>query len=301
MPEQKCEICRHYEPAPMWKRGWCRNPLLFSETQNHLVGADDLDCNRGMGSYWEAMVEEPVDAEPVARFERTPMNHESTGRFTRPQPRMIAPENPQAQPYGTQHSGSRPVQPPRQQAEAAAPRQQTRRRVTPAVRQPEPPQPGGDYSTPLEPYSWGSYLRRSYPVIAIILLLGVFWIWTARYLAPPTATPTVVAAPVASAVPVAVITPTAVAAAPPPAAAAPPSAPPGVLGPGATVVVKTAGGAGANIREKPSTSAAIVTAVDDGGTLKITGNSQEAGGYTWWPVSGDGFQGWVAGTLIELP
>ena len=76
MPEHKCSTCKHYESAPMWKKGWCRNPLLYSPQQSHLVGEDDLDCNRGMGSYWEA-----IDA-PAA---------DDPGRFTPPPPRNIAP------------------------------------------------------------------------------------------------------------------------------------------------------------------------------------------------------------------
>ena len=73
---------------------------------------------------------------------------------------------------------------------------------------------------------------------------------------------------------------------------------PGVVAPGARVVIRTSG-AGANIRERPTTNANVVTAQDDGVVLSITGPSQEADGFTWWPVRGDGFEGWVASALIE--
>ena len=53
MTGRKCSSCKHYEPAPIWRKGWCRNPLLYSPQQSHLVGEDDLDCERGMGNYWE--------------------------------------------------------------------------------------------------------------------------------------------------------------------------------------------------------------------------------------------------------
>ncbi|MCO5176399.1 MAG: hypothetical protein M9890_05415 [Thermomicrobiales bacterium] len=57
MTGRKCSTCKHYEPAPIWRRGWCRNPVLYAPQQNHLVFEDDLDCERGMGNYWE-----PADA-----------------------------------------------------------------------------------------------------------------------------------------------------------------------------------------------------------------------------------------------
>src|SRR5918911_1435561 len=59
MPDKRCSTCKYYEPAPIWRKGWCRNPLLYSPQQSHLVGEDDLDCDRGMGNYWE-----PIDGGP---------------------------------------------------------------------------------------------------------------------------------------------------------------------------------------------------------------------------------------------
>jgi len=77
-----------------------------------------------------------------------------------------------------------------------------------------------------------------------------------------------------------------------------PAPPPGVIAPGARVVIVTSG-AGANIRQQPTTSAAVVTSQDDGTVLTITGNSQQADGLTWWPVQGDGYSGWIAEALIS--
>ncbi len=53
-PERKCSTCKFYEPAPIWRKGWCRNPLLYAPQQSHLVAEDDLDCSRGLSDYWEA-------------------------------------------------------------------------------------------------------------------------------------------------------------------------------------------------------------------------------------------------------
>lgn len=278
----------------MWKRGWCRNPLLFAQHQSHLVGEDDLDCNRGMGSYWEELGPDEADVEPVVRFNRPPQPQpETTGRFTKPAPRTIAPASNLAP--ASSRRNPEPISVRRDGVETIE-----RPRVRVATKPARPAAPTGNYSPPQESYSWGEYLRRSYPAIGIILLLGVLWVWSARYLSTtvtPTPTPQLVAPTAAPVGAVAVITPTAAPAAPP----APPVAPPGTIGPGAQVIVQTPGGAGANIRANPSTAGAPVTAVDDGTPLLITGASQDADGYRWWPVQGDGFAGWVAGSLIALP
>jgi hypothetical protein len=302
MTERKCSTCKHFEAAPMWKKGWCRNPLLFSPQQSHLVGEDDLDCNRGMGSYWE-----PLDSDTA--------DEEMYGRFVPPPPRTIAPAN--TAPYPTQpaapQSGRRPVSqavtqpitPPHAARPDRAPTPVTR--AQPRTRQgalePVPHSSPTGYAPPEDRYSWGDYLRRSYPVIGVILLLGAFWVLASRQLAArdqvtETIVPTVqqgLSQPPTAAV----ITPT-VAGATAPAAAPAATAPPGVLGPGAKVVVKTPGGEGANIRDQPTTNSNVVTAQDDGTALTITGASKDADGYTWWPVQGDGFSGWVAASLIEL-
>lgn len=284
MAERKCGNCKYYEAAPLWKKGWCRNPRLFSAGQNHLIGADDLDCDRGIGSYWEAP-DDLADADPLARF-------------TRPG-RTIAPAAPQGQ-----HPARRTPTPPpivvRRDDEEPTERPTTRRTAA-TPQKPAPVTIPEGYETAHEPYSWGTYLRRSYPAIGVILLLGAVWIWSARLLSggpqvAPTA-PLVAPTVVATAIAVPVITPTAPGMAAPGASALPVAAP-GTIGPGASIIIQTPGGAGANIRQTPSASGTLVTALDDGTALTITGASREADGYTWWPVTGAGVTGWVAGSLI---
>lgn len=51
--DRKCSTCRHYQPSPLWRKGWCRNPLLYDRNTNHLVEADSLACNRTFIDYWE--------------------------------------------------------------------------------------------------------------------------------------------------------------------------------------------------------------------------------------------------------
>lgn len=57
--ERKCSTCKHYQPSPLWRKGWCRNPLLYDRNTNHLVEGDSLACNRTFIDYWEP-IEGPV-------------------------------------------------------------------------------------------------------------------------------------------------------------------------------------------------------------------------------------------------
>ena len=301
----RCGTCKHYEAAPMWKKGWCRNPLLYSPQQSHLVAEDDLDCNRGMGSYWEPIEGELADEAPfVPLVPPAP----STTRFAAPPPRTIAPANPgPASPTSPQRPAPRrepvgPIARPQARPEASR-RQQPRPGRPPVARQPlESDSPDG-YAAADE-RARGDYLRRIYPAIGIILLLGAFWVGSSAYLArradtgetePAVAVP---ANPATAQVTVIVPSPTVASAAGPAPTPTLPTPPPGVVAPGARVVVSTAGD-GANIRQEPSLSAPTVTAVANGTVLTITGESREADDYTWWPVSGEGVSGWVAGALIE--
>lgn len=286
MTERKCGNCKYYESAPLFRKGWCRNPRLFSTGQNHLIGADDLDCDRGIGSYWEAPEGEGADADPLARF-------------TKPAGRTIAPAPPEAgrtprrtpppPPIVVRRGDEEPIERPTMRRAAANPAKAA------------PVAIAEGYEAAHEPYSWGTYLRRSYPAIGVILLLGAVWIWSARLLSGgPPVTPTVpLVAPVvvATVVSVPVITPTAAGAVAPGASTLPVAAP-GTIGPGASVIIQTPGGAGANIRQTPSASGALVTALNDGTALTITGASKDADGYTWWPITSTGVTGWVAGSLI---
>lgn len=78
--ERKCSTCRHYQASPLWRKGWCRNPLLYDRNTNHLVEADSLACNRTFIDYWE-----PLDSSRLKNSE----NGEQT--TTRPR---IAPSVP---------------------------------------------------------------------------------------------------------------------------------------------------------------------------------------------------------------
>ena len=51
---------------------------------------------------------------------------------------------------------------------------------------------------------------------------------------------------------------------------------------------------GINVRAEATTSAEVQGVLEAGTTVRITGASQEADGYTWWPITADdGTSGWV--------
>jgi hypothetical protein len=65
--DRKCSTCRHYQPSPLWRKGWCRNPLLYDRNTNHLVEADSLACNRTFIDYWEPVTGPQPAVGPAAR------------------------------------------------------------------------------------------------------------------------------------------------------------------------------------------------------------------------------------------
>lgn len=52
---RRCGNCRYFEPAPLWRKGWCRNPRLYDRRANHLVDATSINCEQVFRAriYWE--------------------------------------------------------------------------------------------------------------------------------------------------------------------------------------------------------------------------------------------------------
>ncbi len=71
-----------------------------------------------------------------------------------------------------------------------------------------------------------------------------------------------------------------------------PAAEAGALAEGGQATVSETG---VNLRSEPTTNGAVVTTLSTGDVVTLTGPSQEAEDYVWWPVTtADGEQGWVA-------
>lgn len=334
MTVRKCSTCKHYEPAPIWRKGWCRNPLLYSPQQSHLVGEDDLDCDRGMGNYWEPLDQGDVrGAAPVGVRGDTASDHRQStpgesGEFSpiHLQGHQEANEQPErrggdvsqyggpGRPTGSDdygHGGGsgfgggdddRYTQPFSEQG-GQDPQSGER---TPFGYQPE------------ERY-WTDYLRIAAPVVGVILMLGLVWFWVANMLSDDeedtTADDQDTSGPVIPAEteeptpdgdqdetdgPISVMTPPAENGEGDTENGEGDTDAPTTIGPGVTVVVVGTGDAGLNVRASASTEAEVQGSVPDGTALTVTGESQQADGFTWWPVEGAEITGFVAADFVEL-
>jgi hypothetical protein len=60
--DRRCRSCRFFQAAPLAGKGWCRNPVLYAPSQQHLVDGRELDCQRAFGDFWQA----PLDLQEPA-------------------------------------------------------------------------------------------------------------------------------------------------------------------------------------------------------------------------------------------
>jgi hypothetical protein len=318
MTGRKCSTCKHYEPAPIWRRGWCRNPLLYSAQQSHLVGEDDLDCERGMGNYWE-----PTDSSTVI-----PLLDVSDSSVPS-SPATLS--NPPSTPAPWVTAGGQPIYPVTGSSGYSDP--------------PSEPPDGGRGMTPpgrerqIDYYEedryWTDYLRIALPVVGVILILIVFYIWTRSFFGDDdelgtngsgTATTTLgLITSTSSASPtrgtvlgtpsVPVIVTVSVTPGPTESGGEPTEepgtgepteqAPSGDIYIGAIVQVANTQGEGVNLRTEPSTSSDVAAVLLDGTELTVIDGPVEADGYVWWNVSGiaaDGTEvsGWMAQDFLTL-
>jgi hypothetical protein len=333
MTVRKCSTCKHYEPAPIWRKGWCRNPLLYSPQQSHLVGEDDLDCDRGMGNYWE-----PIDQPGVQGTGPVGRDYDQAGTqagAAYDQSGGIAPvhlrghhEAYEAERRGgdvSQYGGpGRPTGSDEYGSGGGSGHGGDDDRYTqPFAEQRGPDDPYDEERTPFgyqpEERYWTDYLRIAAPVVGVILMLGLVWFWVANMIGGndnddavnddvETSGP-VIPAETPEATddeaddtddPIAVTTPAEEEDEENAENGENGEAEPTTIGPGATVVVVGTGESGLNMRSAASTEAEILGSFPDGTTLTVTGESQEADGFTWWPVEVEGQNGFVAADFLEL-
>lgn len=288
MSGRKCSTCKHYEPAPIWRRGWCRNPTLYAPQQNHIVFEDDLDCERGMGNYWE-----PADA---------------TGQ--------IRPQIPLQPVYGRHSDDSRIISTrgghPIYSVSGSSGYDNDPDDYPPVDDDiPLSGRSGGrDLGYYPEERYWTDYLRIGAPILGVILILALFWFWANAFWGgdnnkvgaggtPQATLPAITASPEATSPtgattpPIILTTPPPGVATQPPAEATKPPAQGGTITIGATVVVANAGGTGVNFRAEPSTDSDILDVLLDGTELTVIDGPLDAEGYTWWQVEGTAGTGWL--------
>lgn len=313
MTVRKCSTCKHYEPAPIWRKGWCRNPLLYSPQQSHLVGEDDLDCDRGMGNYWE-----PLDADDSEMAAGPTREVAAVGDAWQARQEFGANEAPlrfmpARSPHGedrtagggdmSQYSG------PGRRGNGDDDDEEFRRPPVTGDRSRSPLQGGPErqFTYYTEERYWTDYLRIAAPVIGVILMLGLAWFWINNLLGDKSNNNTgqqsngapvvITGSPTSSAAGI-TGTPRPLATATGSAGAATPG-PGGQITVGSKVVVGNTGGSGVNMRSEPSTSGKIVAMLPDGTQLEVTGQAVTADNYTWWPVKSANQSGYVVQDYLK--
>jgi hypothetical protein len=196
----------------------------------------------------------------------------------------------------------------------------------------EPPgDRGGRGGRDLNYYSeeryWTDYLRIAAPILGVILMVVLFWLWASSFLGDddddtgnqggtPTSLPTIGPTSAASPSLAAGGTPTVIiigTTAPPTGAATATTAPDeptpteGVEPPpadffvSAIVEVANTDGAGANLRSDATTSSEIIATLLEGTRLTITGEAISAEEFIWWPVEAeDGTVGYMVQDFLQL-
>lgn len=297
----------------MWRKGWCRNPLLFSPQQSHLVNDEDLDCERGMGNYWESM--EPITTPEPASL-ATGFDESVSMAFTSKAPKtQLVSEigNPVYPVMGAAgQGGDRPPydDPPGDGWSGG-----------------EPPNPSGrEYNYYPEERYWTDYLRIAAPIFGVILMVFLFWWWVTNFIGDDDPEDGTIAGNATSTVTISTIGETPDPSAPPVETEGTPSG--GVVFPttppagegtdppidetedpevpsgiynGATVEVFNTGGTGVNVRTQPTTDSEIISVFLDGTVLTVIGEATGGEGFTWWPVvSTDGIEGYVVQEYLSL-
>lgn len=300
MMTRRCGTCKHFEQSPLWRQGWCRNPLLYTAQQSHFVSADELDCERGMGNYWEPAgasqhPDQPFD-EDIAR-EFASQSQRSTPISSGGQP--IYPVS------GSSGYGGDPPPPPGSGDPGGSPRW---------------PDDRGDYGYYDDERYWTDYLRIAAPILGVLLLVALLWFWFANWIGDDD--PEEAANTGGTPFPTTQVTPSETAGAGGTEGGITlPTAPPngtaagtgteastgtedtggtGELANGVEAQVANTGGTGVNVRSAPSTDSEILTVYLDGTPVTIVGESVDAEGFTWWPVSGEGVEkGYIASDYLE--
>jgi hypothetical protein len=313
MTGRRCGTCKHFEHAPIWRKGWCRNPLLYSPQQSHLVSEQELDCERGMGNYWEPSLDyQDMTArsgfqEPVAEA------FSSMGR-------------PDVSTSPLRSSRGMPVFP-----------------VSGSSGYSDPPPPGGPDRGPLwsgddrgdlgyyqEERYWTDYLRIAAPLLGVAILVIIFWFWMASFFGDDnddngeaanatttaesmptfstTTTPSATGA-VGTEAPGTIVVPGGDGTAGPDetAGAGDETPPPdggetsgGALYIGALAQVANTGGTGVNVRADATTSSEILDVYLDGTEVQITDGPIEAEDFIWWQVTRDGVVGYIVEDYLAL-
>ncbi len=311
--ERKCSTCRHYQPSPLWRKGWCRNPLLYDRNTNHLVEADSLACNRTFIDYWEP-IEGPSPAATSGRTRpriapsvsldavdkqgnrgKVSENTPAMGNAVPPKQVLNLKATPRRSPFADLRVGDdllddEPAdfdpKATQQIEEVEAPVAAPGRGPGRAVRSKRAA--GGAAGVWTRPVPFiRTPLWLALALLAVVSALGGGVFLARQNLAVrPTPVPTVVQATVPPATPTGFGDATAT---PPPQPTTPPTKPPppppsNVIAVGGFVQVANSR-TGLSVRDKPSVSGSKkLTVLPDGTKAHVVDGPVTADGYTWWKL-----------------
>lgn len=188
--DRRCGTCRHFEPSGSWRRGWCRNTLLFAPGQSYQVQSEELDCSRGSGDFWEP----PRDSSGESLDDAGKPNVKLP-KFSSPL-KLFSPAPPRPafglagiggnmmfasggggggdyDPDDYDEYDDEPVEPERRPRASRSSRASGHARDTVVGR------PRTAQYQPEERY-WTDYLRIALPVIGLLLMIGLLWFWADR-------------------------------------------------------------------------------------------------------------------------
>lgn len=187
--DRRCGTCRHFEPSGSWKRGWCRNTLLFAPGQSYQVQSEELDCSRGSGDFWEPPRDSPGESLDDAGQPNVKLPNLSSPLklFSPAPPRLSAGMagiggnmmftsgggGGDYDPDDYDDFDDEPTEPERRQRAARSSRPRGDARDTVVGR------PRTTQYQPEERY-WTDYLRIALPVIGLLLMIGLLWFWADR-------------------------------------------------------------------------------------------------------------------------
>lgn len=317
--ERKCSTCKHYQPSPLWRKGWCRNPLLYDRNTNHLVEADSLACNRTFIDYWEPLdgpaqtmraasgqgnkprIAPSVPLEQVdKKGNRMTVtgNTPAMGMSSVPPKQVItlAPKPRQSPLASLSHDDlldddEAAIQDSRatlQMDELQGPEQPSKQTAKQRVQPGRPPQPrraGGPvpvWSRPL-PFV-GAPLWMGLALLAVLLAVGGGFFLLRPKGTTLRATPGIASVTAAKPSPTGYGEPTSTVPPKPtvPPTSAPPAAAPSAIAPGVYVQVNSA--SGLSVRDAPTTKGKKLMVLANGAKARVTGPSKSADGFTWWPI-----------------
>ena len=312
--ERKCLTCRHYQASPLWRKGWCRNSLLYDAQTNHLVEADTLACSRTFIDYWEGRDGTRSNA-PNAPLGPSPVRRAPSIQMTATGPGGTPLRSTTVTVAAVQAAAAQPRERPpqlsliRSEPADSVAEPSARLEILPLPLMP-PPSKIAPEPLPSAPPGPARPLEEDRSAIRNVLVSGILlaglvagFVFTRHPAATPTADAltAIPSSPVALAVPPTAThnplpTPTTVRPTVVPTAA--------LLVVGLNAKVQTTGLAGAalNVRQNPGTKARIVGRLIDGRSAQIKAGPQPADGVSWWQISGwddGGTLGWVSGKYLK--